>query len=368
MSSPSKILIAPLDWGLGHTTRCLPIIDFLLREGHAVTLAAPQKILDFVAATFPAVRQILLEGYQIEYSKTKAFFAGKIIAQIPKILGTIRREHQWLQELQAKEHFDLIISDNRYGLHHPGLPCVIMTHQLLIKSGFGKATDRQLQKFHYRLLEKFNVCWVVDEPGTINLSGELAHPAHLPRNAEYIGILSQMTLFKPAEEIPLIPTTKKPEVLVLLSGPEPMRSQLERTLLPQCKALSNRYQFNFVAGNIGTGQQAYRSGNSFRYFPKLSAAALAPLLHSADLVICRSGYSSLMDLAILGKKALLIPTPGQTEQEYLAHYLRQKSGLMTQRQNHIILERDIPAALQQMAINLPDVSEKRLAAAVRRLI
>lgn len=367
MSSPSKILIAPLDWGLGHATRCLPLIDFLLREKHSVCLAAPHKILDFVAATFPEIRQIPLDGYDIQYSKSKAFFAGKLISQVPKILKAIRREHRWLQQIQAREKFDLVISDNRYGLYHPGLPCVIMTHQLMIKSGLGKLMDRQLQKLHYRFLEKFKACWIVDEAGADNLSGELAHPAHLPGNAGYIGILSQMTLFRPVEQ-PVHTVKKNPEILILLSGPEPMRSQLEAALLPQCKALREQYHFNFVAGNIHDGQAPLPANGSFRYFQKLSAAGLVPLLQTADLVICRSGYSTLMDLAVLGKKALLVPTPGQTEQEYLAQYLHRKFQTATVPQGHLTLATGIPSALAQKAIALPAASVTALKTAVSRLI
>jgi len=367
LSSPSKILIAPLDWGLGHTTRCLPIIDLLLREGHSVTLAAPQKILDFVATTFPEIRKLHLAGYQIEYSKNRAFFTGKIIFQIPKILRAIHQEHQWLRQLVVEEHFNLIISDNRYGLHHTALPCIIMTHQLMIKSGWGKLIDRQLQRLHYRLLKQFKACWVVDESGENNLSGELAHPQQRPANAEYIGILSQMTLFPLVEDF-LEKQKSTPEILVLLSGPEPMRSQLEATLLPQCEALKNLYHFNFVAGNIHQQVKNFSDNSGFHYFSKRSAKELAPLLHSADLVICRSGYSTLMDLAALGKKALLIPTPGQTEQEYLAQHLNQKYNTVFVKQSKISLDKDIPLALAQKAFALPAATATTLKKAINKVM
>lgn len=367
MSSPLKILIAPLDWGLGHTTRCLPIIDLLLREGHSVTFAAPQKILDFVATTFPEIRKLQLAGYQIEYSKSRTFFTGKIIFQIPKILRAIHREHQWLRQLVAEEHFDLIISDNRYGLHHAALPCIIMTHQLMIKSGWGKLIDRQLQKLHYRLLEQFKTCWVVDVSRKNNLSGELAHPQQLPANVEYIGILSQMTLFPPLENFQKTQKTI-PEILVLLSGPEPMRSQLEATLLPQCDALKNQYHFNFVAGNIHQQSENFSDNSGFHYFSKRSAKELASLLHSADLVICRSGYSTLMDLAALGKKALLIPTPGQTEQEYLALHLHRKYDTVFVKQSKISLDKDIPLALAQKAFALPATTPTTLKKAIDKVM
>lgn len=333
-----------------------------------MTLAGPEKILDFVSGTFPQIRKVHLEGYQIEYSKSRRFFTGKILTQIPKILHNIRREHQWLERLLANEHFDLVISDNRYGLHHSACPCVIMTHQLMIKSGWGKVVDRQLQKLHYRLLQRFNNCWVVDEPDEGNcLSGELAHPEHLPINVSYIGILSQMVLYPNSNNLPQA-QKGNPEVLVLLSGPEPMRSQLEAALLPQCLALTKQYHFHFVAGNIHSQPEKAASHNGLAYFPKLSASELAPLLQKADLVICRSGYSTLMDLAVLRKKALLIPTPGQTEQEYLAQYLCRKYDMVIVRQNQVNLAKDILLAIKKRAISLPAASKEPLKSAMDKAL
>ncbi len=334
-----KILIAPLDWGLGHTTRCLPLIAYLRSLGHQVIAAASGAAARLLADNFPGLAILPLEGYNIQYSKYKNAFVAKIIVQIPKILEAIRSEHRWLATQHEQHHFDLVIADNRYGLYHPAIRSVILTHQLQILSGKGSLADFILRKLHYPLLERFDTCWVVDEAGADNLSGKLAHPAVLPNRAQYIGLLSQF-MDRPAGTVS---TSGDKEILVLLSGPEPMRGQLEYILLQQAGS-QHQYRFVFVAGNP-LGRAPAALPEHITYNTHLPAAQLFDALERAALVVCRSGYSTLMDLAVLGKKALLIPTPGQTEQEYLAVHLNQSGYYLVKDQSAVQLDRDIPQAL-----------------------
>lgn len=336
MSQPKKILIAPLDWGLGHTTRCIPIIRYLIRKGCHVVVAAEGAPAQLLGENFPEITILTLKGYHIHYSKNKNRFATAILRQIPKILRTIRAEHSWLNAQQNIHHFDAVISDNRYGLYHPEIPSVIMTHQLQILSGKGKVIDHWFRKLHYRFLQRFSKCWIVDMPGEDNLAGILAHPAEIPSNAAYIGLLSQML---PLEK----PVKKNGTILVLLSGPEPARSQLLSLLIQQAKALSD-YSFLFVAGDP-SGKDWPGLPAHIRYYTHLNAEQLSVALTEATLVICRSGYSTLMDLCMMEQRALLIPTPGQTEQEYLAHYLQSREIALSVEQDALQLSRDIPSAL-----------------------
>lgn len=338
MSPPKKILIAPLDWGLGHTTRCIPLIRYLLRKGCEVVLAAEGDAAQLLRENFPNLPILNLKGYRIHYSKNKKQFTGTILSQIPKILRTIREEKIWLQHQHSIHHFDAVISDNRYGLHHKALPSVILTHQLQIQSGKGAAIDRWLRKLHYRMLQRFTQCWIVDMPGKDNLSGILAHPEKLPKAAVYIGLLSQMI---PPEGF----IKKNGTILVLLSGPEPARTQLLSVLLQQAITMSS-YEFLFVAGNP-SGKVISDLPAHIRYHTHLNADQLSAALAAAALVICRSGYSTLMDLCTMEQKALLIPTPGQTEQEYLARYLHSREIALTVEQDAIQLSNDIPAALSK---------------------
>lgn len=337
MAASLKILIIPLDWGLGHTTRCFPLVKHLQQNGHEVVMAAEGASAALIKANFPAVQLLEIRGYRISYSKNKKAFTAKIISQIPKILSAIRRERHWLKQQQAQYHFDLIISDNRYGLYHSSVPCVIMTHQLQIKSGKGPLIDGWLRKMHYRMLRRFTACWVVDEKEHGGYSGDLAHPDILPGNAKYIGILSQFM------DRSLSSGNNEDHILVLLSGPEPMRGQLEATVMKQIAALK-QYRFTVVAGNL-SGKAINDLPEHITYYSHLPAAQLIHIIDKATLVICRSGYSTIMDMAVTGKKALLIPTPGQTEQEYLAQYLQQKNYFNTVAQQEMNLGKDIPLAL-----------------------
>lgn len=331
--------MAPLDWGLGHATRCIPIIAYLHSLHHEVFIAAESAAAKLLKENFPNIQVLHLKGYRIQYSKKKRNFSTKIIAQIPKILNSINQEQKWLKSKQELFQFDCVISDNRYGLLHKEIPSVILTHQLSIQSGKGKIVDAILRKMHYALLNKFKECWIVDYPLNRGISGNLAHPRHLPANSKYIGIISQFGRFlkKPFTE-------KKPnEILVLLSGPEPMRSILEEQLITQIHTIKG-YKFIIVGGNP-LGAKHVLENENIEYYNYLTAEKLMACLENAKLVICRSGYSTIMDLAILNKNAVLIPTPGQTEQEYLAKYLNDNNLFFVAHENDIQLSEAIISAL-----------------------
>ena len=326
-----------MDWGLGHATRCIPVIRYLIEKGCDVTIAASGPTAVLLKENFPDLPQLALPGYNITYSRSGGTFVVKIISQIPKILGAIRRERQWLREMQAIHRFDLVISDNRYGLKIDGLKSVIMSHQLQIMTGFGPAADYLMRQLHYRVLEKFNECWVVDEQENGGLAGVLSHPVQLPANARYVGLLSQ--LLPPA--IPV--NAQHNSILVSLSGPEPMRGILEEKLLQQARPATG-YHFHIIAGNPAAVPPAHLPAN-ITYATHANARELTVALANAQLVICRSGYSSLMDLVVFEKKALLIPTPGQSEQEYLAGYLQAQGIALSRRQAGLDLRKDIADAL-----------------------
>ncbi|OJV52921.1 MAG: hypothetical protein BGO31_03975 [Bacteroidetes bacterium 43-16] len=314
MKRKQKILIAPLDWGLGHTTRCIPIIQYLQACGHEVYAAAEGNAAQLLRNNFPDLNILPLKGYNIEYSKTRSGFIFKILQQLPKIIATIKAERLWLEKIQAEYGFDGIISDNRYGMYHKDIKNVVLTHQVQILSGMGPLADLIMLKWHRGLLERFKACWIVDSPEAPGLSGKLAHPRQLPRNAAYIGYLSQFFDTPGQSRAPV-----KNHFLVLLSGPEPMRSQFEQKLWQQCTALEE-YTFTFVAGKSGQAAPgpvpAHITWHSY-----LGAEKLAEEILNASGMVCRGGYTTLMDLQVLQRPALLVPTPGQTEQEYLAKAL-----------------------------------------------
>lgn len=307
-----KILVAPLDWGLGHATRCIPIITELINRGCHVELAGSGNAGRLLQQEFPNLRFHHLPAYAINYPKKGKGFILEMIRQLPRLLSVIRKEHQWLMQNQEQEEWDLIISDNRYGLWHPTVRTVFMTHQLRVMSGWGKGFDRIIQWLHYRFINRFSNCWVPDASHEPGLAGELSHPEYLPAKTRYIGPLSRLEN----------QTGSGHQIIVSLSGPEPQRTLLEEKLLSVFFGTGwEQDQILFLRGLPDPTPDISAQQKQIRFINHLKSDSFASVLADADLVICRSGYSSVMDLVRMQKKALLIPTPGQTEQEYLAHWL-----------------------------------------------
>lgn len=302
-----KILLAPLDWGLGHATRCIPIIKELLINKYEVCVAAAGDQKALLEEEFPFLSFIELPSYRIKYDKNRAFTLLRLLFSIPKILIRVKEENRWLRQFLEKEGVDMVISDNRYGLWHQDHYCVLITHQLNIQSGMGSWIDGWIRRWHYRLINRFSECWVPDMPTGTGLAGKLSHPERMPDvMTHYIGLLSRMEQSRWDEAI---------DLLILLSGPEPQRSILEELLWEQLKSFEGAWVF--VRG-LPRGGSLLTGTNVYDHLP---ARALNEYLSKAKLVVARSGYSTVMDLVRLQKRSILIPTPGQTEQEYLGKYL-----------------------------------------------
>lgn len=313
INAHKRILIAPLDWGMGHTTRCIPIMRYLMQQGHSVLFAGNEWQRNYITETFVGIETIHLDGYNVHYGETSKYFLTNILKQLPRILKTIKNEQSWLINVVQEKNIDAVISDNRYGLHAANIPCVFMTHQLLVQTGFSSIVDNLLRKIHYQYIKPFNNCWVVDVMGVPNLSGKLAHPKVLPFHAKYIGLLTQLT--KPTQN------ENEEHILVLLSGPEPQRSIFAQLLWKQ--ALNSNHKIIFIEGSA-KAQRPEHIPQHITWYGQVTKTWLQPLLEKASVVISRSGYSTLMDLVELNKKAIIIPTLGQTEQEYLAKHLHQQ--------------------------------------------
>ena len=315
----ARILIAPLDWGLGHTTRCLPIIKAFLELGAEIVVACNANQARLLACEIPNIRLLDLKGYDIRYSRKKWRTWIKIFLQIPKILTAINKEKEWLNSLLKRERFDIIISDNRFGFHHPSVYSIYMTHQLRVKVPFSRWIENQLQKWNYGFIAQFNECWIPDYEGSRNLAGELSHPAQLPRiKTKYLGALSRF-------EANLNSDKSFPELIALISGPEPQRTIFEELLINELR----NFQGNAVVVRGLPNENRTRNGfGSVSFFNHLPTAELQGLLCNSRFVICRSGYSSIMDMIALRRRCILVPTPGQTEQEYLAAFaMKNKWGV-----------------------------------------
>ena len=312
-STRKRILVVPLDWGLGHATRDIPLIHEILNAGCEVVIAAEGKHAALLQQEFPQLTILPLQGYRIQYAQKGWFFGFKIMQQIPKILNAIKYEQQWLQNVVKEHRIDAVISDNRFGLYHKDIPTVIISHQLLIKTPFGGIVEKWLQQINYTYIRKYSACWIPDYAGSNNLSGILAHPKVLPPNTTYLGCLSRF--------VNRTGVQKQYDLLVLISGPEPQRSNLEKMVLEQVKTLP--ISALIVSGKPGTPEKKQVT-DRIQQVNHLNAGELNEAMLASDMVLSRSGYTTLMDLVKLNKKAILIPTPGQSEQVYLGKFLMEK--------------------------------------------
>jgi len=316
MENSKRILVAPLNWGLGHATRCIPIIRELLYQGHCPYIASDGVALSLLKKEFPDLPAFELPSYKISYAEKGKNFKIKMIWDSPKVLKAIAKEKKAVKRLVKEHDLQGIISDNRLGAYYKKVPCVFITHQLNVLSG---NTTWMSSKAHQKIIKKFNVCWVPDVKEKPNLTGKLGHLKKSKLNIAYLGPLSRFEKEK-------LPTTN--DLMVLLSGPEPQRTMLEEKLMFELQGFEGNILF--VKGKIESNQvreEIDMPHGKILHYNFMKSDELEKALNQSDKVLCRSGYTTVMDLAKLEKKAFFIPTPGQYEQEYLAKRM-QKHGLV----------------------------------------
>ncbi|MBR4154386.1 MAG: hypothetical protein IKT96_03455 [Paludibacteraceae bacterium] len=351
----SRVLVAPLDWGLGHATRCVPIIERLLAEGYEVVIAADGYPLRFLRREFPHLDWVKFEGLKVEYADGQSQ-VGAMLRQLPRFLRDIWREHKRLKEIVRMYDIDMVVSDNRFGLWCRGVYSVYMTHQLMVKMPRGlEWMEWAVWRFHRWFIKHYDECWVPDIEGDGNLSGDLSHKYPLLKNTKFIGVLSRFSSEKVEwedvrVEAEALGLQQRYDVVAVLSGPEPHRSNLEQeitdnrlqiiegqqstvnsqqTITPseqssrppktggQYKIVNSQQSLLIVQGLPEDDLRLAEHRDGVDYIPHLPTRLLQWYMQEAEEIVCRSGYSSIMDLHTIWRKAHLIPTPGQTEQEYL---------------------------------------------------
>jgi len=341
--------VAPLDWGLGHAARCIPLIRELQRYPVRLLLAAEEPVLSVLREAFPHLEIIPLKGYQITYSRVKRWMFFRIGLQTPRIILRAFKENLWLRKIHRQYQLSAIISDNRFGLYHPGVKSIYITHQLQVKTGH-RFADRIASAIHRVCIRRFTECWVPDSMSADNLAGSLSHTDKSLPHLYYIGPLSRL------ESSGARATTI--DLLLLISGPEPQRSLFEKTLL---EALTGYKGTAVLVRGLPAepGRPLWVQntlGTNVQVFHHLDAKAMESYMNAASLVICRSGYTTVMDLVQMRKKAVLIPTPGQAEQEYLATHLQQQQYFCSLQQENFSLEAAIRLAksfsYQQPSLNM----------------
>jgi len=352
LATHKKVLICVLNWGLGHATRCVPIIGELQRQGAEVALASDGRALDLLQKEFPDLATYDLPAYNVSYRTGNMFL--NIAPQLPKILRAVISEKKALKKLIKKYQFDCVISDNRFGCYSDKTPSIFMTHQLRIKMPFAPL-EALIASINQFFIKKFDTCWIPDTAGKNNLSGKLSHGiTGLP--TKFIGVLSR---------IKKIDIPQRYDVLIVLSGPEPQRTILEEILTEQ--ALTMDKKVLIVQGKTERNSHIFLNDTT-EVISYLTSKKLSEVMSAAKVIISRSGYSTIMDLAMMSKNAILIPTPGQTEQEYLADNLMKSGVFYSEKQKDFSLTNALKRAENYSGFGNKFSNSKDLSQVIKELL
>jgi len=324
-----NILICPLEWGLGHAARMIPLACRLRDMQNNVIVASGEEHLALFRNELEGLSYINFPGFKPGYSRVLPQYIY-LLLKTPLLLYHIIREHSRLRKIIQEYAIDIVISDNRFGLWNQNIKTVYITHMPLIPMPeplrFLEFIGVYLHRF---IIKKYSLCFIPDLPGELNLSGRLSHGIRLPENVRYIGILSRFIM--PVSSIDR-DHFKYRHNTVILSGPEPQRTILKQKLVALMR--DQETPTVILEGRPGEERHVTRSGNLI-FCNHLPSQEMREMVTGSDNIITRSGYTTVMDLVCLSRSALLIPTPGQTEQEYLAKYLSSKGWFTTISQNKI---------------------------------
>ncbi|HAD98115.1 MAG TPA: glycosyltransferase [Cryomorphaceae bacterium] len=325
MARQDHILFGVLNWGLGHATRSVPLIRALKDAGFKPVIASDGVALEYLQELFPELPTEELPAYGVRYSNG-AFFLNMMM-QLPRIGLAVYKERALAAKLLRKYDAKGMVSDNRLGFSNSSVPSAYITHQLNIPVSYPLVNT-----LHHRYINRFSECWVPDFEGENTIGGALTHTLKPEVPLKFIGALSQLEEQKEAQV--------EYDAVVILSGPEPQRSLLEKKLLNQLEQLKGN--FLLVRGTLS--KPDLKTKIPFKNL--MVGEEIAQVINRSRLIISRSGYSSLMDYHVLRNKALLIPTPGMVEQEYLAESLMEKKLFYAVSQKKVSLAEDIPRALE----------------------
>jgi uncharacterized protein (TIGR00661 family) len=325
-----RILIAPLDWGLGHATRCVPIINELIAKGFEVIVAADNRPAELLKKEFPGLEHVRYPGYSIDYP-VNANMAWTMFRQLPKIFKGIADEHRLLETLVSELKIDAVISDNRWGAYSENVPSIYMVHQLrILLSEYIRWGQGIVDFANRQLMAPFTEVWIPDSGSENNLSGALSHNSVLPQNSFFIGPLSRLKKISTFN--------KELDVLVILSGPEPQRTMFETLITEQLKKTTMRA---LVVRGTPERFLKMKLSDTLTLIGSLTSDELSEAIASSHIIISRPGYSTVMDLSFLGANAIFVPTPQQTEQEYLAQRLKDQKICYSESQKDFSLTRAI---------------------------
>ena len=317
---------------MGHAARCVPLIKQFVADGHEVIIGADKNPLAFLKQEFPTLKTVVIPGYEVNYGEKGSTL--KLFYESVKFFNFIKEEHSFVDKIVAENNIDMIVSDNRYGLYSDNVKSIIITHQLFVKAPIGeKIAHQKIEK----LVAKFHECWIPDVAGDGNLSGDLSHLKPIKSRYKFIGPLSRFSSFCHTEPVEVL--KEEYEIIAIISGPEPQRTIFEKLIFDEIER--NKLKAVVMLGKPNEELGARSQELGVEVFNHLESSLLADYILKSKVVVCRAGYSSIMDLSALNKKAILVPTPGQTEQEYLAAYHHKKGSFYAQKQNEFDLGKSL---------------------------
>lgn len=357
MEKTPTILICPLEWGLGHAGRMAALAKLLQIRGCRLIIGSGKEHQAFFRNHLPGVGFIDFPGFRPRYSSVFPQYLA-LLAQLPLLLFHIVSEHMKLKSLLRKHPFDIVISDNRFGLWNRKVRTVYVTHQLSIPF---PRPFRFLEPlgaiFHRFFIRRYDLCLIPDLPGQENLSGRLSHGVRLPSNAVFAGMMSRFPVDDNSRPEPV----EEEYYTLILSGPEPQRSLFRKKVT---EALQKRPpKLVILEGRPLENPEASDPANTISH-SDLSDTGMQKTIRGSAGIICRPGYTTLMELVSLGCGALLVPTPGQTEQEYLADYLSGKGWFTSVSQKDLDKDSLIPVIKGEWSGDIKEESGRLLGKAV----
>lgn len=342
-----KVFYAVLNMGLGHATRSLPVIQEFLRRGWKVWVGSNGRSLQFLKHELPDADFITTPDYGITYSHG-SLLLPKLISQTPGVLFKIREEKKLCDRIVEGIVPDLIVSDHCYGMHHSQIPSYFMSHQIYFAlPAYLQPFSPLISQFNFGFHNRYRKVLIPDLPenGHGLISGKLSNLPSSDKHHKFIGTLSSIKRQSHGNDI---------DVLFSVSGPEPQRSVFEKIILAQVRDVKGK---KIVALGKSEERKLLEDEDDLKVYTHLPRMEMETLFNRAKLIVTRAGYSTLMELAETGKKALLVPTPGQTEQEYLAKRMIEKKWFYSVSQNHINLSRDIEIAQLTTGLSKPDATQ-----------
>ena len=355
MIPKKRLLVAPLNWGLGHATRCIPIIDRLLKKDCEVLIASDGDSLKFLHEHYPSLSFFELPGYSVQYAQKQDSMVLKMLEQLPKFAKAINEEHNTLQEIIEREHLDIVIADNRYGCYSKKIKSIFITHQLnILMPEKWRWMERYVNQFNHGQIKKFSECWI-PAPDSSLIPELVKSPKSIHR--KYIGYLSRFETKKTGK--------KNYDIVAVVSGPSPQREEFVKIAEDQFRKSNLR---TLIVKGDPKGSSLIQTNGNNSSVDYLLKDELNDIIKQAEIIIARSGYSMIMDLIKLNKKAIFVPTPGQTEQEYIAQELMNRKIAWSVSQSSFDLKSALVESGHYSGFNAADYDDTLLEKAIDSIL